>query len=149
MAMFLADLLVWFYCVQVYGFLGASENSRKIYRKSTYQKLPPVGSGARGRPRGALCALRMRPPPWPRRGRLGWSHTPWCLTWPPIFTRRGETPEQKPFLRSTSRSRRHPLFFLGRANLEAALASGEGKSSPSSSPSPLHHPSMTSSLMCE
>src|SRR3954465_11401444 len=38
---------------------------------------------------------------------------------------------------------RHPLFFLGRANLEAALASGEGKSSPSSSSSPLHHPSMT------
>ena len=43
----------------------------------------------------------------------------------------------------------HPLFFLGRANLEAILASGEGKSSPSSAPSPLHHPSMTSPLMCE
>ena len=42
-----------------------------------------------------------------------------------------------------------PLFFSGRANLEAVLASGEGKSSPSSSSSPLHHPSMSPPFMCE
>src|SRR4051812_41360592 len=46
-------------------------------------------------------------------------------------------------------SRRHALFFSRRANLEAVLASGEGRSSPSSSPSPLHHPSMTSPFMSE
>src|SRR3954467_15380403 len=77
------------------------------------------------------------------------SHTPWCPTLTPIYSPDEETPEQESLFQSTSWSRRHPLFFSGRANLEAALASGEGKSSPSSSPSPLHHPSMISSLMCE
>src|SRR3990170_1278314 len=36
-------------------------------------------------------------------------------------------------------SRRHLLFFLGRADLESVLGSGEGKSSPSSSSTILHH----------
>ena len=80
---------------------------------------------------------------------LGGSHTPWCPNFALFLPPREEIPEQKFFFRSTPRSRRHPLFFLGRANLEAVLAFGEGKSSPSSSSSPLHHPSMTSSLMCE
>ena len=41
--------------------------------------------------------------------------------------------------RFTIWSRCSPLFFLGRVDLESVLGSGEGKSSPSSSSTILHH----------
>ena len=98
------------------------------------------------RPPGALwCGLPLATP----RGCVGGAHPLWCPTLAPIFTRDDETPKQKSFCEFSSRSRRLPRFFFGRANLEAALASGEGKSSPSSSPSPLHHLSMASPFKCE
>ena len=121
------------------------EKSRKIHapEETRYQKWGQ--RGARGCP-GALWAR----PPWAApRGRLGGPHTPWCPTLARIFPPDAETPDRKFFRSFSSRSRRHPLFFLGRANLEAELASGEGRSSPSSSSSPLHPPSMTSPSMCE
>src|ERR1041384_4136950 len=96
---------------------------------------------ARGQPEGCMGLGRTTHPP-------GWVPHPLVPYLRPIFTPREETPEQKSLFQSTSRSRHHPLFFSGRANLEAVLASYEGKSSPSSSSSPLHHPSMTSPLMC-
>ena len=103
---------------------------------------PEGGQGVPRRPVGA--------PPGPRRGgRLGGPHTPWYPTLARIFPPDAEISDRKSFRCFSSRSRRHPLFFFGRANLEADLASGEGRSSPSSSSSPLHHPSMTSPFMCE
>src|SRR4051812_45766055 len=104
--------------------------------------------GQRGATRGP-GALVARPPPWLRRVAAWVGSTPWCLTLDPIFTLDEEIPEQRSLSQFSSWSRRHPLFFSGRANLEVVLASGEGRSSPSSSPSPLHHPSMTSPFMCE
>ena len=41
--------------------------------------------------------------------------------------------------RFTTRSRRQALISLGRADLESVRGSGEGDSSPSSSPTILHH----------
>ena len=122
------------------------EKSRKIHAPEETKCQKWGQRGARGCP-GALWAP---PPPWAAPGRrLGGAHTPWCPTLARIFPPDAKTPDQKFFRSFPSRSRRHPLFFLGRANLEAELASGEGRSSPSSSSSPLHHPSMTSPFMCE
>ena len=134
--------------MQENGFLGISEKSTKNHRKSTHPKEPGARSGARGGPGGAQAPCGR--PPWAAPGgRLGGAHTPWCPTLARIFPPDAETPDRKSFRCFSSRSRRHPLFFFGRANLEADLASGEGRSSPSSSSSPLHHPSMTSPSMCE
>ena len=127
---------------------------RKIHEKS--QKIhAPEGtrcqkwgqSGARGCP-GALWAH----PPWAAPGGGGaWvgPTPPGALLYPVFFLPTQKPQFGSPFAFFSSRSRRHPLFFFGRANLEADLASGEGRSSPSSSSSPLHHPSMTSPSMCE
>ena len=133
-----------FYCAQENGFLGISENSTKNHRKSTHPKGHCARSGARGQPGGPQA-----PPLAASGGRLGGSFPLWCPTLARIYPRDEKTPEQKSFSQFPSRSRRHPLFFFGRANLEADLASGEGRSSPSSSSSPLHPPSMTSPSMCE
>src|SRR4051812_20997597 len=100
--MFSAELSVWFYCVHENGFLGVSENSRKNHRKSTHAKDHCARSGARGQP----------------GGRLGGSTPLWCPTLTPIYSRGEKTPKQKSFSQFLSRSRRHPLFFSGRANLE-------------------------------
>ena len=126
---------------------------RKIHEKSQKIHAP---EGTRGqkrgqrRARGCPGALWARPPPGPCRGVAWVGPTPpgalLCL----VFLLATRKPQIRSFFRSfPSRSRSHPLFFLGRANLEAELASGEGRSSPSSSSSPLHHPSMTSPFMCE
>src|SRR4051812_31909535 len=45
---------------------------------------------------------------------------------------------EKSSSRFTIRSRRHLLFFLGRRDLESVLGFGEGKPTPSSSPTILH-----------
>ena len=135
--------------MQENGFLGISEKSTKNHRKSTHPKEPGARSGARGGPGGAQAPCG-RAPPGPRRGVAWVGPTPpgalLCLVF--LLTTR-KPPIRSSFRSFPSRSRRHPLFFLGRANLEAELASGEGRSSPSSSSSPLHHPSMTSPSMCE
>src|SRR4051812_47410672 len=147
--MFSAELSIWFYCVQENGFLGVSENSRKNHRKSTHPKDKYARSGARGQPGGPRRPAGAAPPLAVPGGRLGGS-SPLCFpTSPPIYSLGEKTPEQKSFSQFSLRSRRHPLFFSGRANLEAVLASGEGRSSPSSSSSPLHPPSMNSPSMCE
>ena len=121
------------------------EKSQKIHAPegTRSQKRDQGGQGGPRRPGGAAQPLAAP------GGRLGGPHLPWCPTLTRILVRDGKTPDQKFFSQFSSRSRRHPLFFFGRANLEADLASGEGRSSPSSSSSPLHHPSMTSPSMCE
>src|ERR1041385_2054991 len=99
--------------------------------------MPEVGpEGSQGGPRRPSGAARGGVAP---SSCLGASPLLWCPTDAPIYSRDAKTPKQKSFSQLTSRSRRHPLFFSGRANLEAILASGEGRSSPSSSSSPLHH----------
>ena len=80
--MFSADLPVWFYCVQVYGFLGASENSRKIHRKSTHYKVPCARSGARGGSKGPQAPCWRPPPLAAPGGLLVGSHTPGALPGP-------------------------------------------------------------------
>src|ERR1043165_709283 len=108
---------------------------------------------AKGGPQGSQGAARRVPgaaqllaaPP----ALLGGSHTPWFPTLAPIYSPVEETPNQKSLFRSTSRSRRNPLFFLEELIWRLNWPPVRGKSSPSSSSSPLHHPSMTSSLMCE
>src|ERR1041384_1320300 len=108
---------------------------------------------AKGGPQGSQGAARRVPgaaqllaaPP----ALLGGSHTPWCPTLTPIYSPVEETPKNKSLFRSTPRSRRNPLFFLGELIWRLNWPLVRGKSSPLSSSSHLHHPSMTSSLMCE
>src|SRR4051812_5080332 len=121
------------------------EKSRKIHAPGRTQSQ----KGARGQPGGPRRPAGAAPPLAVPGGRLGGSSPLWCPTEAPIYSRDEKTPEQKSFSQFPSWSRRHPLFFSGRANLEAVLASGEGRSSPLSSSSPLHPPSMNSPLMCE
>src|SRR4051812_30814220 len=121
------------------------EKSRKIHAPGRTQSQ----KGARGQPGGPRRPAGAAPPLVAPGGRLGGSSPLWCPTLPPIYCRGEKTPEQKSFSQFSSRSRSHPLFFSGRANLEAVLASDEGRSSPSSSSSPLHLPSMTSPSMRE
>src|SRR3954471_3457510 len=131
----------------IFRYLGKFyEKSQKIHAPEGNQYQKKGQRGAKGGP-GALVA---RPSSWPRGGgRLGGPHLLCCPTSTHILSRDGEIPGKKLFSQFPSRSRRHPLFFLGRANLEADLASGEGRTSPSSSSSPLHHHSMTPPSMCE
>src|SRR4051812_12158693 len=72
--MFLAELSVWFYCVQENGFLGVSENSRKNHKKSTHPKDHCARSGPRGQP-GGPGTLLARPHPWPRQ-EAAWKGPP-------------------------------------------------------------------------
>src|SRR3954466_13306188 len=121
----------------------------------TYIKNQRSGSFRRskGGPQGSQGATRRVPgaaqllaaPP----ALLGGSHTPWCPTLAPIYSPVGETSKQKSLFRSTLRSRRNPLFFPGELIWRLNWPPVRGKSSPSSSSSPLHHPFMTSPLMSE
>ena len=147
--LFSAELPMLFYIVQVSRYLGMLEKPKKSNKKSAFPKLQRCHRGATGKPGGTQKGVWRGPPPGRAIDPPGWVPHPLVPYLGPIFTLREETPEKKLLFQSTSRSRRHPLFFSGRANLEAALASYEGKSSPSSSPSPLHHPSMSSPLMCQ
>src|ERR1041385_5887297 len=138
-----------FFCAGFWIFRYAGKIPKKIYKKSAFRKLPQVQRGATGQPRGSQEGAWRGPAPGRATCPPGLVPRPPVLYFGPIYCPDAETPEQKSLFQSTSRSRRNPLFFSGRANLEAALASGEGKSSPSPSSSPLHHPSMTSPSMCE
>src|SRR3954467_9667652 len=100
---------------------------------------------ARGHPEGCL----VRPSPWPRHLPSWLGPTPpGALLWPYLFSRR-KNPRTEVAFPIYVAEPPQPSVLLRRANLEAVLASGEEESSPSSSSSPLYHPSMTSSLMCE
>src|SRR4051812_47672731 len=98
-----------------------------------------------GQPGGCLA----RPSSWPRHlpSRVG-PTPPDALLWLYLFPH-GETPKQRSLFQSTSRSRRNPLVILGELIWRLNWPPVRGKSSPSSSSSPLHHPSMTSPLMRE
>src|SRR4051812_36223459 len=93
---------------------------------------------ARGQPGGCLA----RPSPWPRHLPPGWVPHPLVPYFGPIYSPDAKPPKKKALFQSTSRSHRNPLFFSGRANLEAALASDEGEIIAIviiiTSPSPLH-----------
>ena len=71
------------------------------------------------------------------------SGAPWCstgLNFNSIYSWSGRKQNrEKDSSRFTLQSRRHLLFFLGRADLESVRGSEEGKSSPSSSSTILHH----------
>ena len=139
-----------FSSVQVFGYLGTLKKIPKIYIKNQRS-----GSFRRskGGPQGSQEAARMVPgaaqllatPP----ALLGGSHTPWCPTLAPIYSPVEETSKQKSLFRSPPQSRRNPPFFPGELIWRLNWPPVRGKSSPSSSSSPLHHPSMTSSFMCE
>src|ERR1041385_9374520 len=145
-----SSCLLLFFVFQVFPIIKVPNKSRKNYiknqRSGSFRESKGGPQGSQGAARRVPGAAQPLPAP---PALLAGSHTPRCPTLAPIYSPDAETPEKKSLFQSTSRSRHNPQFFSGRANLEAALASGEGKSSPSSSPSPLHHPSMTSSLMCE
>src|SRR4051812_5524313 len=125
------------------------KNPKKINKNPASRKLPEVKGGATGQPGGRQevpgAAHLLAAPP----ALLGGSHTPWCPRWTPIYSPVEETSKQESLFPSTPWSRRNPLFFLGELIWRLNWPPVSGKSSPSSSPSPLHHPSMTSSLMCE
>src|ERR1041385_3167777 len=132
--------------VQVSGYLGTLEKSQKIYIKnqrsgSFHQaKWGPQGSQERAW-RGPAPGRATCPP--------GWVPHPLVPYFGPIYFPDEETPKGRSLFQSTSRSRRNPLFFLGELIWRLNWPPVRGKSSPSSSSSPLHHPSMTSPLICE
>src|ERR1041385_6360263 len=129
--------------------LGVPENTSKNRENPRTGRNQMSEEGPEG---GCPCPRRQggmaRPLAAPGR-RLGGFHHLWCPTSTPMFSR-----EEK----HRNRSR----FDISRRGAAATLCSspGEliwrlfwppvrGKSSPSSSPSPLHHHSMTSPLMSE
>src|SRR4051812_37932509 len=146
LTLFSAELPVLFYFVQVSGYLGTLEKSQKIILKISVSE---ASVGPKGDHRAARrvpgAAQPLAAPP----ALLGGSHTPWCPRWTPIYSPVEETPKEKSLFRSTPRSRRNPLFFPGDLIWRLNWPPIRGKSSPSSSSSPLDHPSFTSSLMCE
>src|SRR4051812_44146018 len=108
-------------------FSTSQKISRKIpeYPRTRRSQMPEVGpEGSLGGPGTPLT----RPGVGPRPLAAWGLPLLWCPTDAPIYSRDVKTPKQKLFSQFSSRSRRHPLFFSGRANLEAVLASGEGRS---------------------
>ena len=138
-----------FFCAGFWIFRYAGKIPKNYIKYQRSRSFDNCQRGATEQPGGTQKGPWRGPAPGRAGHPLGWVPHPLVPYLRPIFTPREETPEQKSLFQSTSRSHRLPLFFSGRANLEAALASGEGKSSPSSSSSPLHYPTMTSPLMCE
>src|SRR3954469_16411613 len=101
--------------------------SQKIPRKipqnprTRRSQMPEVGpEGSPGGPRHPPGAARGGAAP---SGRLGASPLLWFPTDAPIYSRDRKTPEEESLFQFPSWSRHHPLFFFGRANLEADLAS--------------------------
>src|SRR6187399_1705178 len=74
---------------------------RKIHEKSQKIHAPEETKCQKWGQRGA-------------RGCLGGPHSPWCPTLARIFPPDAEIADRKSFRYFSSRSRRHPLFFLGR-----------------------------------
>ena len=132
---------------------GEFKHLRKIQENSQKIHAPEESGSQKMDQRGATPgpgSQRARPPPWPRPPAAwtgGASPQPPPFGWY-FYSRRGN-PETEVDTQFSVAEPPPPLFFLGRANLGAVLASGEGKSTPSSSPSPLHHPSMSPPSMCE
>src|SRR4051812_33398300 len=87
-----------------------------------YQKIhaPEGARSQRGGQRAARGVGRPAGAAWGGAapfGRLGNCPLPWCPTSSLIYSCDGETPKQKSLYQNPWRSRRQPLFFLGRANL--------------------------------
>ena len=149
LTLFSAELPVWFSYVQEYGSLGVPKNFHKNRENPRTRRDPSLEDGPEGgheaprRPGGTACPLAAP------GGHPGGPYLLWCPTLAPIYSPVEETPKQKSLSQSTSRSRRNPLFFPGELIWRLNWPPVRGKSSPSSSSSPLHHPSMTSPLMCE
>ena len=143
--MFLAELpVLFFFCAGFWIFRYAGKIQKNILKISVPEaSAEPKGGhrAARGQPGGCLA----RPSSWPRH-LPSWVDPipPGALLWPYLFPHRGN-PETEVAFPIYVAELPQPSVLLWRANLEAALASGEGESSPSSSSSSLHHPSMTSS----
>src|SRR3954470_17099807 len=136
---------VVFFCAGFWIFRYAGKIPKIIFKISVPEAFVGPKGGHRAARRVAGAAQLLAAPP----ALLGGSHTPWCPTWTLIYSPVEETSKQESLFPSTSRSRRNPLFFLGELIWRLIWPPVRGKSSPSSSPSPLHHPFMTSSLMCE
>ena len=100
---------------------------------------PEEGYQEPGRPGGAPTLLAAPP------GRLGDGPHLWCPPLTLIFTPDEETPGGSISSSFLSWNRRHLCSSSGELTCRLFPASGEGRSSPSSSPfsssSPLHHPS--------
>ena len=110
------DLLIFFWDFREY--IGTKPRDFRCPREPTSQG----GAGPPSRAKHA-CGAHVAPPP-PISGLLR--------------TFRHEKIKEKSSSRFTIRRRRHLLFFIWRANLDSVLGSGEGRSSPSSSPTFLH-----------
>ena len=100
---------------------------KKYWRKNylegwSQEPTSPGGTSPPGRAWQACEALVAPPPPTPALFSLF----------------RPEKIREKSSSRFSTHSCRHHLFFLWRADLESVLCSGEGKSSPSLSPTFLH-----------
>src|SRR4051812_48577741 len=99
------------------------ENSQKIHaieeprRQKMAQKGPPLAA--------------------PPTRLVRWGHPQAPFGW--YFYSRRENPETAVDTPILVAEPPPPMFFSGRANLEAVLASSEGKSTPSSSPSLVYH----------
>src|SRR3954468_19650068 len=98
--LFSAELPVWFFCVQEYGFLGTSENFWKITENPRTRRNTGTEDGPKGDQRGPKRPAGAATPLVAPGGGLWWS-PPRVPTRTPIFTRREETPEQKLLFQST------------------------------------------------
>ena len=103
----------------------------------------------KGGPQGSQEGVWRGPPPGRATCPPGWVPHPPVPYFGLIYSPDSKTSEHKSLFPSTSQSRRNPLFFLGELIWRLNWPPVRGKPPPSSSSSPLHHPSMTSSIMCE
>ena len=101
----------------------------RIFGAKTHQRGPP----------GWATPTRARPPLLARLGGLSPPGGPADPETNAINSYFRKKIREKKLLRSRRWSHRQALFFLGRADLESVLGSGEGKLSPSSSSTILHH----------
>ena len=136
--------------VQVSGYLGMLEKSQKIILKISVPEASARPKGghraARGQPGGCLA----RPSPWPRHLPSWVGPTPpGDLPWPLFILPSRKRRNRSRFFDLRRGAAANPLFFLGELIWRLNWPPVRGKSSPSSSSSPLHHPSMIPSLMCE
>ena len=117
----------------------------KNQRSGRFRRTKGGHRAARGQPGGCLA----RPSPWPRHLPSWLGPTPPVPYFGPIYSPGAKPPEHTSLFQSTSWSHRNPLFFSGELIWRLNWPPVRGKSSPSSSPSPLHHPSMAPPFMCE
>ena len=118
------------------GWCGLEPNFARIFftiKENFWSQEPPeggtwVGTTHQGMPPSPGTPRWVFPTWWPR----------WWPPWYYKFTLFQKQIREKELSRSTRRSRRQALFFLGRADLESVWGSGEGDLHSSSSPILLH-----------